>query len=243
MSQHKPLPPLELVRERLRYWAESGAFTWNIAIGGKAPGAAAGHIVRKGKIARLTVDIKRVRYYANRLAWLYMTGEDPGVDYIRCINGDPTDCRWENLERLTPEQWKLHLRADNRSELGLPRNVQQLASGRYLVRFLHDGQVYQFPAVDTVEEAVALRDRERLKLRPDLDLEQLDAPLEPVLPQQVIVINGQYLAALPTGLVGPFDRIQDARAAVVKHQLRRRELKLDEEEVPVVRSVLQRACR
>ena len=42
-----------------------------------------------------------VDYYAHRLIWRYMTGDDPGVFFVDHINRDGLDNRFENLRLVT----------------------------------------------------------------------------------------------------------------------------------------------
>ena len=45
----------------------------------------------------ISITINKKHYRANRLAWLYMTGEWPTND-IKAVNGLPDDVRWANLK-------------------------------------------------------------------------------------------------------------------------------------------------
>lgn len=50
--------------------------------------------------SRMVVCIDGKRYYAHRLIWIYMTGEDP--IHIDHIDRDATNNRWSNLRRSDP---------------------------------------------------------------------------------------------------------------------------------------------
>lgn len=44
-----------------------------------------------------TIRIKDKKYYAHRLIFVWMTGEDPGSKEVDHINHNPQDNRWKNL--------------------------------------------------------------------------------------------------------------------------------------------------
>lgn len=63
---------IDILREYLDYDQETGQFIWKQNRRGKAKiGTTAG---TKNKDGYLTIRIKNVRYYAHRLAWLYVYG-------------------------------------------------------------------------------------------------------------------------------------------------------------------------
>ena len=101
----------------LHYDPETGAFTWLIrknSYGAKMqPGAPAGSVNAYGY---LVIGIEGRRYFANRLVWLYMTGEWP-EDEVDHENRVPDDNRWENLRPATSSQQKMNtgMRKDNTS--------------------------------------------------------------------------------------------------------------------------------
>jgi len=101
------------VKRLLHYSADTGVFTWLIK---------PSYCVDAGDVAGTTctngyvnILIKRKRYKAHRLAWLYMTGRMP--EFVDHENGKRDDNRWENLRECDPQQNAINakLRADNKS--------------------------------------------------------------------------------------------------------------------------------
>lgn len=88
-----PLPPPDQIRAKLCYDPASGLFTC------ATTGVVRGHKrTRRGGCPWLILlQIGRKQYPAHRVAWLLMTGIDPGLASIDHINRDPFDNRWANL--------------------------------------------------------------------------------------------------------------------------------------------------
>lgn len=85
----------ERVIEALAYNPLTGAFTWKIRIAYNVyPGTVAGRNSKAGGYPYVRIDNEEVT--CARLAFFYMTGKWP-ERRVRFINGDKTDCRWENL--------------------------------------------------------------------------------------------------------------------------------------------------
>ena len=81
-------------RELYRYDPESGDLIRLVTRGKGAKGQAAGSIDKKGyKVVRID---GRHHFFAHRVAWALMTGEQPDGE-IDHINGDKADNRWANL--------------------------------------------------------------------------------------------------------------------------------------------------
>lgn len=89
------------LRQLVHYNPESGLFTW-IAYSrpGVRVGDNCGRISRQG-YHEIRLDYRL--YRANRLAWLYMSGEWPTSD-VDHINRDKADNRWCNLRIATRSQ-------------------------------------------------------------------------------------------------------------------------------------------
>lgn len=137
------------LREVLAYDPDTGQFHWRVRGRGKykRPGAHAGHY--DGRYVTMRVDGRK--YYAHRLAWVYVHGVWPDGD-IDHINEDKSDNRISNLRPASRSQNMLNVsRASERSQSGVrgvsPRRGRWRAtiSGRHIGDF------------DTIEEAAAAR--------------------------------------------------------------------------------------
>jgi len=96
-----PLPSQEEIKKFLRYDPETGIFTRARTSSPNAQkGMKAGYPCGRGYIR---IMINNRKYLAHRLAWVYMTGEDPGNFEVDHINRNKSDNRFENL-RLVSDQ-------------------------------------------------------------------------------------------------------------------------------------------
>lgn len=96
----KPIPT-ELL-DYLHYDPQTGILTWVKSPGRSVrEGAQAGTLDAKGY---LRFTFKRQGYKVHRVAWLIMTGEDPGENEVDHRNLQKSDNTWKNLRLLTPSQ-------------------------------------------------------------------------------------------------------------------------------------------
>lgn len=88
----------ERLRELLDYCPESGVFRWLEKTNRRTVvGSVAGSMHTGGYVV---INLDGVRFYAHRLAWLWMTGQIP-PDQIDHKNGIRDDNRWDNLRSAT----------------------------------------------------------------------------------------------------------------------------------------------
>lgn len=149
----RSVPPahevLSALREYAVYWPEAGHFirrrtTAVNAKAGEICGAFSGSGYRYIRFGALA-------FKANRLAWLWMTGEwPPGLVDHR--NGDRGDDRWSNLRLATYQDNNANAkrRADNTSGL---KGVKKIG-GRWQARIGAGGSTH-LGTFDTPEEAHA----------------------------------------------------------------------------------------
>ena len=91
---------IEQLKEVLDYNPDTGLFTWIKSTQQTKAGSVAGNKTNQGYIR---ISVKRKRYLAHRLAYLYMTGHFP-ENFIDHINHIRHDNRWTNLRDATSSQ-------------------------------------------------------------------------------------------------------------------------------------------
>ena len=145
MTQPKPLPSQERLRELLHYEPVTGAFTWKISPSRSVPeGSVAGSTHRSGYVY-ISVDNKR--HSGHRLAWKWFYGVDP-VGQIDHLNGNKSDNRIDNLEEVSNRE---NVARACRKRRDLPTGVSR-HKGRYMARIRLDGTQTHLGYFDTPEE-------------------------------------------------------------------------------------------
>ncbi len=159
----KQLPPLDYLRQCLRYDAETGKLFWlarprwmfdsdkgwkisNTKFAGKEAFTSSNDHGRHGRISD-------EMYSAHRIAFYLGTGSQP-VGEIDHINGDPFDNRLENLRDVSKR-----VNQQNRSRLPRVRamGVKVAESGRWIACIRTGGRDIHLGTWDTFEEAAAAR--------------------------------------------------------------------------------------
>lgn len=150
----------EIIRQLLDYNPVTGVFiwlrrqetdqyvkTWNTRFAGKIAGRISVYGYRE-------IVIDGVLHRANRLAWIYMTGEWPTLN-VDHENTDRADNRWENLREATIAQnaWNVSSRKKNSfglSGVGYHRNCR---SRPYSSRITVNGKLIHLGYFATPESA------------------------------------------------------------------------------------------
>lgn len=145
----------EYLKQILHYDPATGFFTWKVSRGYQAKkGNRAGYDTHSGYLA---IGINRVRYYAHRLAWLYVHGTFPKA-HLDHINGVTCDNRICNLrvasaaENISNGKHRVNNTSGVKGLRFLPR------SGKWQGQVRKNYRNYHTKSFSTREEAVeALR--------------------------------------------------------------------------------------
>ena len=130
----------------LKYDPDTGVFTWIKSMPPRGRiGQTAGHQNGNGYIR---MSIHGRKYYAHRLAFLYMTGKNPEV--IDHIDNNPLNNKWSNLRDCD--------QSTNMANQKGRRGVRQ-RYGRWYARF-SDNHIGVY---DTESEAIAARKAAQIK--------------------------------------------------------------------------------
>lgn len=134
----------------LDYDPETGIFRWRFAPKRGTPaGAIAGRHRADGY---RIIGYDRQRYYAHRLAFLWMTGRMP--KYVDHIDGDPSNNRWSNLREATHKANMQNLKGAKRhSQTGVLGVIRR--GKRFRAYINVDRKQSWLGTFDTVEEAGA----------------------------------------------------------------------------------------
>lgn len=142
----------EQLRACLEYHPDSGLFTRHFDSGTAKAGDTAGW---KEKHGYTKISVLGRKYYAHRLAWLYMTGEWPvGVDHI---NGVRDDNRWCNL-READQSLNMHNARKRTGTTSKHVGVNRHSDGRHFVAEITvGGKRHYLGCFKSEEDAAAAR--------------------------------------------------------------------------------------
>lgn len=125
---------------------QNDARNWNFRCAGKIAGNVDAHGYRR-------ISIGNRKFWAHRLAWRLMTGEQPAM--VDHINGNRDDNRFANL-RAADNAENLQNRGMNaRNSSGFKGVHLSRAAGRYAAQIMARGRRYTLGLFDTAEEAAA----------------------------------------------------------------------------------------
>lgn len=149
MRNKRETPTQERLKELFNYDPETGIFTRNLDRRKWKAGTVAGTIA----CGYISINVDYCIYRAHRLAWRYMTGEDPetGIDHI---NGIPTDNRFCNLRLANQSE---NMRNIHKKKLNIcgAKGVHKARNGRFCAKIQRLGKTIHLGTFDSIEEARA----------------------------------------------------------------------------------------
>lgn len=149
----RPLPSTETIKKYYTYCENTGLF---IHKNGQRKGTIAGckRTRRGNKPWLILIMVENVQYPAHRLAWRYVTGEDPALS-IDHIDRNPFNNAWNNL-RLADD----FVQANNRSyKSGTPGINFHKATGKWAARIQRNNKRVHLGLFNTKEEAIVCREQ------------------------------------------------------------------------------------
>lgn len=142
----------ERLRELLHYEPTTGVFTWRARRCNRAAGGVAGSLRDDGY---WSIRLDRRPYRANRLAWLYVTGEWP-PHLIDHEDRDTGNNRWLNLRPATHSQNHQNQKVRKDSMHGI-QGVQRHERGLWRARITVRGRRIHLGYFKTPEAAAMAR--------------------------------------------------------------------------------------
>ncbi len=151
----------ERLRELFEYNPETGQFIRKVTVrgGGSRAGDVAGY--KNPFEGRILIRVDGHKYHANRLAWLYMTGEWPE----RMVDHEDTNTSnnaWANLRLCNFSQNKTNSGPQSNNKLGV-KNVHRVRNGSFKASVGKAG-VYHQKIFKDLESASAWADAKRKEL-------------------------------------------------------------------------------
>ena len=153
----KPLPPQDVLQECLCYSPNSGDLSWQLPDPQSRvrPGTQFGNKTSlrstNGTKHYYAGMFQGTTYYAHRLIWMYMTGEDPGELMVDHINGNGLDNRWSNL-RLVKRGANIANQKGHKRRRSPYKHVYRKKS-RWIGQVRRDKRLYSTETYATAEEA------------------------------------------------------------------------------------------
>lgn len=149
-----PLPPLNELTQVLTYDPETGTFRNRIRRSNNAKEGEEAGCVSRGRVTYRVIRYQNRLWLAHRLAWLFITGDDPGDMEIDHINGDGLDNCASNL-RLATHQQNLRNQRRKRNNTSGYRGVS-LNDGAWQASIKVDGKTVTVGRSKTKEVAARM---------------------------------------------------------------------------------------
>ena len=137
------------LKQALSYDPETGIFRRKKTSGGWPAGKEVGS---KEWYGHIRIKINRRKYYAHRLAWLYVYGEWP-TKFLDHIDGNPSNNSIANLRLATNQQNQRNCRKYVSNTSGLKGVSEVKSEGRWKAQIRINGRRTYLGIFDTPEEA------------------------------------------------------------------------------------------
>jgi hypothetical protein len=151
------------LKESLTYDPVTGQFIWLAPskFSNIKPGSIAGSLKHDGYVQ---VKVRGKRYYAHRLAWLYMSGEFP-KNFIDHIDGNKANNSWINLREATNAQNQRNSKMNVKNTSGVKGVSWHKKSHKWQAHIgLEDGRNKNLGSFNSIEEAKKVVEEYRSKL-------------------------------------------------------------------------------
>lgn len=135
---------VERLRERLHYNCDTGIFTWP---NGRVAGC-------RSADGYLSIRIDGTIFRANRLAWLWMTGEWP-IYNIDHADSDFSNDRWGNLRLATQSQNSANRRIASNNSSGIKGVSWYKKYGKWAAHIKKNGRREFLGYFENIEDASA----------------------------------------------------------------------------------------
>lgn len=152
---------LARLKELLHYDPETGEFRWLVDRQRARKGEIAGTICPVHGYRYIGIDYDRHR--ANRLAWLYVTGEWP-QDQIDHIDNDRSNDAWANLRPATTKQNQENRAVSAASLSGVKGVLWQPDRRRWIAQITHKGKSRNLGRFRQMEDAISARRKAEAEL-------------------------------------------------------------------------------
>lgn len=143
----KPLPSQEVLRQLLDYDPETGAF-FRRSNGKRAD--------RKTAIGYQEVWVCRNRFYAHRLAWVWVYGEHP--DHIDHADGQRDNNAVKNLRNVSKAENALNKRASRRNSSGVTGVIWHKGAKKWRAEIQKQGERQFLGLFTDIKDAAKARE-------------------------------------------------------------------------------------
>lgn len=159
------LPSYSLLRGLLTYDPKTGELLWNYRPGNRSfnmRDAGTPALQTPMKNGYLCGRISGKTYYAHRVIWKWMTGQEP--EFIDHINHDRADNRWENLRNVAKAENCKNVKRGSRNTSGVVGVRWDYSREKWVAQIKVTGKGRHLGYYDSFKRAVSVRKRAEAEL-------------------------------------------------------------------------------